>query len=378
MQRSARLRAAILRSIPFALASLLAAPSAHATKYAGEFLKVPVGARAVGMGGAFTAVADDATAIWWNPAGMIYLPYKEVLPQHAEKFGSLVNHDFMGFVLPLKGPPSKQSALGIGLLRLAVDDILITPRPGSLQPVSGFQDYGTDGLPNTYDADGSEGDGTWQAGERILAIDSYLANSSDLALLLSYARHDGPHWVFGGSVKFVRQSIPDTLFGEKVTSFGAGLDAAVLYMPMDAATIGVTVHDLTTTYLSWGNGTRELVRPTLDMGAAFNFYPAERHALTWSIDIGWGFEGRQFDSQLKLGEVTAEFRTGLEYWYKNTFALRTGANAKDLTFGAGVRYKHIGVDYASQLNRFFASDESDFPNDTNLDTTHMVSASLSW
>ena len=39
------------------------------------------------MGGAFTAVADDATAPWWNPAGMVYLPYREVIPHHAEQFG---------------------------------------------------------------------------------------------------------------------------------------------------------------------------------------------------------------------------------------------------------------------------------------------------
>src|SRR5262249_40826491 len=48
----------------------LAAP-AGATKYAGEFMKIAVGARAVGMGGAFSAVADDATSPYWNPAGMI-------------------------------------------------------------------------------------------------------------------------------------------------------------------------------------------------------------------------------------------------------------------------------------------------------------------
>ena len=377
MQRFAPLRAALRHSILPVVASLLAVSTAHATKYAGEFLKVPVGARAVGMGGAFTAVTDDATSIWWNPAGMVYLPYREVLPQHSEKFGKLVNHDYLGFVLPLKGASGKQSALGIGLIRLSVDDILVTPRPGQLQ-FGQYQDFGTDGLPNTYDADGSEGDNKWEPGERILSIDSYLASSSDMAMLLSYAKQNGPHWVFGGSVKFVHQSLPDTLFGQKVTSNGAGLDAALLYMPMDAATIGITVHDLTTTWLSWSNGIRELVRPTLDTGVAFNFYPAPHHALTWSTDIGWGFEGRQFDSQLKMGEVTAEFRTGLEYWYKSTLALRTGANAKDLTFGAGVRYKHLGVDYAASLNRFFAGDEPDFPNDTNLDTTHLVSASFSW
>lgn len=376
MQRSARPRAALRVTLLIALASVLAAPSAHATKYAAEFLKVQIGARAIGMGGAFTAVADDATAMWWNPAGMVYLPYREVLPQHAEKFGRLVNHDYVGFVMPLDRTSGKESAVGVGLVRLAVDDIGITPRPGDLVPGVDFLDIGPDGMPSTFDP--GEGDLKWQPGERILDIDFYQANASDMAAYFSYARQYGRHWIFGGSVKFVRQSIPDTLWREKATSFGAGVDASLLYMPMDAATIGIVVHDLTTTFLSWNNGTRELVRPTIDTGVAFNFYPAEKHALTWATDIGWGFEGRRRDSQLKLGSVTTEFRTGLEYWYNHTFALRSGANAKDLTFGAGVRYKHLGVDYAASLHRFFASDESDFPNDQNLDTTHLVSASLSW
>jgi len=42
--------------------SVAVAAPAGATKYAAEFLKIPVGARAVGMGGAFSAVADDATS----------------------------------------------------------------------------------------------------------------------------------------------------------------------------------------------------------------------------------------------------------------------------------------------------------------------------
>ena len=36
----------------------------------GQFLKIPVGARASAMGGAFVGVADDATAVFWNAAGI--------------------------------------------------------------------------------------------------------------------------------------------------------------------------------------------------------------------------------------------------------------------------------------------------------------------
>ncbi len=45
---------------------------------AAEFLTIPVGPRGVAMGGAFSAVADDISAIWWNPAGLGFLEKKEV------------------------------------------------------------------------------------------------------------------------------------------------------------------------------------------------------------------------------------------------------------------------------------------------------------
>jgi len=360
-------------------AALLTLPDhAHATKYAGEFLKLQLGARAIGMGGAFTAVADDATAPYWNPAGMVYLPYKEVQATHSERFGELVNHDYIGGVFPLgsKKNGGGGQAVGLGLIRLGVDDIPVTPRPGDLRAGTDFIDGGADGDISTNDPGNL--DGQWQPGERLLGLDLYRASSNDLALLLSYARQKGPHWAFGGNVKFTRRSLPDTIPGEHVTSFGAGIDAGVLYMPMDAATISLVVHDLTTTYMSWSNGTREYVIPTIDTGVAFNFYPAERMSLTWALDLGWNFEDRGYDAEIRLGAVTADLRTGLEYWYRNTAALRAGVNGHDLAFGAGLRYKHFGVDYAASLSRFFTNDAPDFPDDQNLDTTHLISGSYSW
>ncbi len=215
---------------------------------------------------------------------------------------------------------------------MGVNDIPVTPRPGGLRPGIDFQDYGPDNDPLTPDP--GQSNGQWDPGERLLLSSDQLlsANSADLALGLSYARQRGERLAFGGTLKFVRQSIPDTLAGEHVTSFGAGLDAGLLYMPSDAITVGAVVHDLTTTYLSWSNGTKELVSPSIVTGAAFEFHPAERHALTWATDFAWNFEDRQLDAQLKLGSITADVRTGLEYWYRSTFALRSSLGNETLAF----------------------------------------------
>ena len=355
-----------------------ASTPAFATKYAGEFLKIPVGARAIGLGGAFTAIADDATAAYWNPAGMIYLPYHEVILQHAERFGGLLNHDYLSGVLPLGGAEGRQGALGFSLIRLATDDIPVTLRAGALREGVDYDDFGTDNDEST--PGNGQGNHQWDPGERLLisADDLFMASSSDVAANVTYARQRGTHWAYGVNLKFVRQSIPDTLPGDRVTSFGAGLDVGGLFMPTDAITVGATIHDLTTTYLAWSNGTRELIVPTLTTGASVAFKPADKQALTVALDLAWGFENRKTDSQIKLGSETLDLNAGVEYWYANLVALRAGVQAKDLAFGAGVRYKHFGADYAASLPRFFAADDPAFPSDTELDVTHLVSLGVSW
>lgn len=372
------MRQAPTRPLLTALAILgLFVSPAGATKYAGEFMKIPVGARAIGMGGAFTAVCDDATAPYWNPAGMVFLPYREAFVQHAEQFGNLVNHDFGSYVMPLRAPEGHRAALGVAATWVGVSDIPITPRPGGLKPGQ-WLDNGADNDPLTNDP--GQSNGKWDAGEQLLlsAKDLYMASSNDLALAISYARQRGTRLCYAGTVKFVHQSLPDTVFGQHVTSFGAGLDAGLLYMMSDAVTVGMTIHDLTTTYLSWSDGVREFVSPSITTGAAFNFKPAERHALTLATDLGWNFEERLFDGQLRLGSINADVRAGLEYWYRSTLALRAGLGGKDLDVGLGVRYRHFGADYAAALNRYFAADDPNFPDDRSLDATHLVSISMSW
>ncbi|MBI4062852.1 MAG: UPF0164 family protein, partial [Elusimicrobia bacterium] len=49
-----------------------------------SFLKIGVGARPIGLGSAYTAMANDATAIYWNPAGLGAIKKRELSAMHGE------------------------------------------------------------------------------------------------------------------------------------------------------------------------------------------------------------------------------------------------------------------------------------------------------
>ena len=53
-------------------------PSNYHVAYVGDFLTLGVGARPLSMGGSFTAIADDSTATYWNPAGLAQLTHAEM------------------------------------------------------------------------------------------------------------------------------------------------------------------------------------------------------------------------------------------------------------------------------------------------------------
>ncbi len=63
------------------------------------FLRIPVGARAVGMGNAFTAKSDDMTAIYWNPGGLAALSRKEMGGTHTKLYQDM-SYDFLGYAHP--------------------------------------------------------------------------------------------------------------------------------------------------------------------------------------------------------------------------------------------------------------------------------------
>ena len=86
---------------------------------AAPFLEIGVGAKAYGMGGAFVATANDASALYWNPSGIARLPRSEGTFVHIDWLAD-INFDYIGFVLPT----GRIGSFGLSVTSLSMDDML--------------------------------------------------------------------------------------------------------------------------------------------------------------------------------------------------------------------------------------------------------------
>ena len=300
-------------------------------KYAGEFMALGVGGRALGMGGAHVALVDDGTAGYWNPAALARISYPEGIIMHDERFGSLINYDYVSIALP-SGP---DASLGLSVLRLGVD-----------------------GIPDTRNAlIDNNGNGVFDSDDRLDYDKITYFSAADWALYFTYAKQSSPGLMYGANVKIIRRS----LAGESAT--GIGFDVGALYSPVPDLFLGVNAQDITTTLVAWSTGEKELISPTLKIGGAYfiNLYGV-RFAPALDIDVR--FENRQFASVAHLGPVSFDPHAGLEVEYRKTVALRVGySDVKQLTLGAGLHLRMLDVDYSFAR---FAADES-------LGNTHRIS-----
>ncbi len=86
----------------FLAAWLIAAPALVSADNTGaSFLKIGVGARAIGMGSAFTARADDATAAYWNPAGLSQVGVRQVSAMHTQWLAD-TNYENLAYAHPTR------------------------------------------------------------------------------------------------------------------------------------------------------------------------------------------------------------------------------------------------------------------------------------
>jgi hypothetical protein len=309
-----------------------------APKYSNEFLSIGVGARAMGMGNSQVAIAQDVTAGYWNPAGLVHLRTNfEGSLQHAEYFAGIAAYDYAGFAARI----DSVSAISISLIRFAVDDI---PDTRFLYN-NGVIDY-----------------------SRIRKF-----SASDNALLVSYARKslwvEGLH--MGASFKIIHRNV-----GTFANSWGFGLDAGAQYQ-RKGWMFGLVLRDVTGTFNAWSHNTTEMAPvaeisgseipensievtlPKLKFGVARHFKLPADMGLLVSTDLDFTFDGQR---NVLVGSRLASIdpNMGLELDYKRIVFLRGGVTniqqVQDFdrqkrttiqpNFGLGIRIKSFYIDYA--------------------------------
>jgi hypothetical protein len=289
-------------------------------KYAGEFLNLGAGSRSLGMGSAYVAIARDVSAGYWNPAGLAYLEYPEIMLMHSRQFSGEVNYDYGSVGIPV----GFDKSLGFSILRVGVDGIIRTdvPRP-DLALGETYADENGQLVRNT----------PFEAGR---------FGSSDYALLLTYSRRVHDRFAYGGNVKLLHRSLDDH------SAWGAGFDLGLIIYPYRDLILGLNLQDITSTMVAWDTGRRELIIPALRTGFA---YPIQVDfaggRITPAFDIVARFEDRQQSSFAALGFSSVDFNFGWEYQYGDLIAFRLGsAEVGQFTAGLGLHFPKLHVDYA--------------------------------
>jgi hypothetical protein len=268
-----------------------------------QFLKIGVDARGTGMGESFVAVANDVSALYWNPAGLTESPNDQAIFTHTEWLVDL-KHEFAGASYHL----TPNDVVGAAFTSLHTDPMKVTTEtePGG---TGAYFSYG------------------------------------DIAIGATYARKMTDQFSFGITARYVRETI-DMLKTQAVL-----IDLGTYYtMGIGSARFAVVVSNFggnvsPSGSVVSGNGStvntfQSYSPPTMfKLGVAFEPYQSEEHRVTTSI-------------QLNHPNDNAEnIRLGVEYAYESMFFLRAGvkrtigesllyqssSSAEDYTFGAGVR-----------------------------------------
>jgi len=87
---------------------------------AAAFLEIPVGANAIGMGGAFVSISNDATSLYWNPSGISAHENYEAVLNHTNWIAN-TSFDFVGLIIPL----GDFGNVGFSFTSLSMDDMKV-------------------------------------------------------------------------------------------------------------------------------------------------------------------------------------------------------------------------------------------------------------
>ena len=183
------------------------------------------------------ALADDATAGYWNAAGLSALSSRQVHLTHSEHFSGLIQRDFVAIARPGR----LLHGMALGLVRMGIDDIHFTELPDPLQPPS------TDNRP----------------------LIASTEQSADYALYLSGSRRLGARLSLGLSAKAIYRQV------SSINAYGFGLDLGVRYQLSHQIALAANLRDATTTPIVWNTDSTDRIQPSLLLGVAYAIPIAE-------------------------------------------------------------------------------------------------------
>lgn len=293
--------------------------SVQGAKYAGEAFSLGVGARSLALGGATIAGPFDATAPYWNPAGMGELDGRYLLAMHAETFGSLLNHDYFSYVSANPSDSDRVVAFGAYIYYLGGGGIKFTELNQFNRP-------------------------------EVIREESH----SDWLFSTSLAARWGDKMNLGASAKIIYRDL-----GAE-SGIGLTLDVGGLYKLNRHLAAGVMVTDITSGFIRYSGGTEfvntngdtvetaaesESILPTIKPGLLLtDKYKDFTVSLMGSGDVK--FEGRKAAAQFWTGELSLDTHFGLEIGYRNLVFGRTGFDIGRFTTGGGLAVKNFTVDFA--------------------------------
>jgi hypothetical protein len=247
-----------------------------------SFEDVAVGARPLALGGAFVAIADDANAIYWNPAGLARLEGIRLMGTRAWLYNV---PDFHVDYLAFKAPNLGFASLGIGWLNAALKDIqnentfIISLARGGLGPLSA-------------------------------------------GINLKYFRLDAPGY----------ERYNDPAYQGAQSAWG--IDLGVLWQFQQDITLGLAARNVNEPELSLLSTTTDpdVISRRLQVGAAYLF----RETVYLTTDLV-SHTGEFGDLQLHAGG---------EIWFFKAYAVRVGTAQNRQSVGAGVTADHWKLDFA--------------------------------
>jgi len=328
-QQTLTRRTLLLRNtfIFFAL-FLLMVGNVHSVNRTGDFLTVGVGARALALGEAFAGIADDATAIYWNPAGLGQINRVEIALMRSIRPSGLGSYNYAAIV----NHTHPMLAVGVGWYRFSVDDIPIYPE-----------------LDANIDLTARKHNPKYRPS---FEPESFLSNNENayfISAAIKYSMRQEwwdkmgtmgkpPEFMFGMNLKRIAYSLLDK------SAEGSGFDAGVLVKVTDTEAItgidigevsaGFTIHDISDTTIKWNTvSVREEDIPTNVRYSVA--YRKRLNEFKGGILLAYQYSTRYKEHDL-----------GFEYDFDELLFLRLGSRAGNFTVGSGISIGKFDIDYA--------------------------------